>query len=639
MTTSTMMNNPAVGPQVRQRRKSRGKLVPIMGATSLLGGLWGATQHFAHTFNFHVSLGMNVGHVYLPWHVLGWAAKWHGVYPQELMTSGGVGAMVAAGGLIATMVVQKVIASRPTGNQYMHGSARWATLKDIQAAGLLPREARSWRERMRKLPAPSALACYVGGWIDKQGVLRYLRHTGPEHILCYAPTRSGKGVGLVIPTLLSWIKSAFISDMKGELWELTSGWRKLFAKNKCLKFEPAAAEGGAHWNALDEVRLGTEYEVGDVQNVAQMIVDPDGKGLESHWQKTSFSLLQGVILHALYKARNKDGPRASLPVVDHMLADPQRATADLWVEMTQYEHLKGRVHPVVGAAARDQLDRHEEEAGSVLSTLKSYLALYRDPVVARNVADSHFRIKDLMHHESPVSLYLVTQPADKERLRPLMRLLVTMTIRVLADKLGFEEGQPVPSYKHKLLMMLDELAALRKLPVLEDALSWMAGYGIKAFLVIQDITQLRHPEHGYGASETISSNCHVQSAFPPSRVETAEYLSRQTGQTTVLKEAITVSGKRVAFMESNVSRTVQEVARNLLTADEAMRMPGPVKDDSGLIMEPGDMVVYVAGRPAIYGKQPLYFKDPAFLARSKVPAPRASDRIKVANEPQVPEAA
>jgi type IV secretion system protein VirD4 len=638
MTRSMTVNNPAVGPQVRQRRRSRGKLVPIMGTASLAGGLWAATQHFAYTFDYHASLGMNVGHVYLPWHVLGWAAKWSEVYPQQLMTSGSVGAMVAAGGLIATMVVKMVEASKPTGNQYMHGSARWATLKDIQAAGLLPREARSWRERMHKLPPPSALACYVGGWIDKQGVLRYLRHTGPEHILCYAPTRSGKGVGLVIPTLLSWVKSAFITDLKGELWELTSGWRKLFAGNKVLKFEPAALDS-AHWNALDEVRLGTEHEVGDVQNIAQMIVDPDGKGLESHWQKTSFALLQGVILHALYRARNGDGPRASLPVVDHMLADPERATAELWVEMTQYHHLNGEVHPVVGAAARDQLDRHEEEAGSVLSTLKSYLSLYRDPVVARNVADSHFRSRDLMHHDSPVSLYLVTQPSDKERLRPLLRLLITMTIRLLADKIGFEQGRPKPSYKHKLLMMLDELTAFRRLPILEDALSWMAGYGIKAFLVIQDITQLRHPQLGYGPSETISSNCHVQCAFPPNRVETAEYLSRQTGQTTVLKEAITVSGKRVAFMESNVSRTVQEVARNLLTADEAMRMPGPEKDSADQITKAGDMVVYVAGYPAIYGKQPLYFNDPAFLARSKVPVPKASDRIKAANQLSMAEAA
>lgn len=631
MTTSTMNN--AVGPQVRQRKSRRGKLVPALGTASLAAGLCAATQHFAQTLDYHASLGLHIGHAYLPWQVLGWAAKWHDAYPQELMTSASVGAMVAAGGLIATLVVQRLQASRPVGNQYMHGSARWAEEKDIRDAGLLPRERRSLWNRLQHQPAPAAMACYVGGWIDRQGVLRYLRHTGPEHILCYAPTRSGKGLSLVIPTLLAWVKSCLIVDLKSELWQMTAGWRKLFARNKVLKFEPAALEGGAHWNPLDEVRLGTEHEVGDVQNVAQMIVDPDGKGLETHWQKTSYALLQGVILHALYKHERGDGPRASLPVVDHLLADPERATAELWVEMTQYEHLDGHVHPVVGAAARDQLDRHEEEAGSVLSTLKSYLSLYRDPVVARNVADSHFRIKDLMHHDSPVSLYLVTEPVDKERLRPLMRLMLTMIIRVLADKLGFDNGHPAPKYKHKLLMMLDELPALRRLPVLEDALSWMAGYGIKAFLIAQDITQLRHKENGYGPDETITSNCHVQCAFPPNRVETAEYLSRCTGQTTVLKEAVTVSGKRVAFMESNVSRTVQEVARNLLTADEAMRMPGPVKDDNDMIVEAGDMVVYVAGRPAIYGKQTLFFKDPAFLARSQVAPPTASDQIMAMNQP------
>jgi type IV secretion system protein VirD4 len=131
----------------------------------------------------------------------------------------------------------------------------------------------------------------------------------------------------------------------------------------------------------------------------------------------------------------------------------------------------------------------------------------------------------------------------------------------------------------------------------------------------------------------------VQCAFPPSRVETAEYLSRCTGQTTMLKEAVTVSGKRTAFMEGNVSRTIQEVARPLLTADEAMRMPGPEKDSADQITKAGDMVVYVAGYPAIYGKQPLYFNDPAFLARSKVPAPNASDRIKAASQPSIAEAA
>jgi len=141
--------------------------------------------------------------------------------------------------------------------------------------------------------------------------------------LCYAPTRSGKGVGLVMPTVLSWGESAVITDPKGELWSLTARWRKQHAHNKVLRFEPASANGRVCWNPLDEIRTGTENEVGDVQNLATLIVDPDGKGLESHWQKTGQALLVGVILHALYKARN-EGMAATLPAVDALLADPKR---------------------------------------------------------------------------------------------------------------------------------------------------------------------------------------------------------------------------------------------------------------------------------------------------------------------------
>ena len=124
----------------------------------------------------------------------------------------------------------------------------------------------------------------------------------------------------------------------------------------------------------------------------------------------------------------------------------------------------------------------------------------------------------------------------------------------------------------------------------------------------------------------------MQNAYPPNRVETAEHLSRLTGQTTIVKEQITTSGRRTAAMMGQVSRTYQEVQRPLLTPDEAMRMPGPKKNDKGEIVEGGDMVIYVAGYPAIYGKQPLCFKDPTFQARASIPAPKVSDRLIAAAE-------
>lgn len=612
--------NNAVGPQVRAKKPKNHRWLPWLAVLAVIAGLQSATQYFAHIFAYQPQLGANIAHVYPPWAILSWISQWYEQYTPEFKEAGSIAVVVTGSILLGLVVVRMVLANSGKANEFLHGSARWADKKDIQAAGLLPRS------------AADNGGVYVGGWEDRNGRFYYLRHSGPEHVLTYAPTRSGKGVGLVVPTLLSWPASCVITDLKGELWALTAGWRQQHAENKVLRFEPATTDGSVCWNPLDEIRLATEYEVGDVQNLATLIVDPDGKGLESHWQKTSQALLVGMILHVLYKARD-EGTAATLPAVDALLADPERDIEELWEEMTTYSHVDGRNHPVVGSAARDMMDRPEEEAGSVLSTAKSYLSLYRDPVVARNVSKSEFRIKDLMNHDSPVSLYIVTQPNDKARLRPLVRVMVNMIVRLLADKLEFENGRPKASYKHRLLMMLDEFPSLGRLEILQESLAFVAGYGIKCYLICQDINQLKSRETGYGHDETITSNCHVQNAYPPNRVETAEHLSRLTGQTTVVKEQITTSGRRTSAMLGQVSRTMQEVQRPLLTPDECLRMPGPDKNALGEIEKPGDMVVYVAGYPAIYGKQPLYFKDRIFSARAAVAPPSRSDRLRQVHEP------
>ena len=617
--------NNAVGPQIRVDKPKAGHLIPVLAIVFMLAGLQSATQFFAHEFGYPSQLGPHYQHLYAPWSILLWAYQWWGLFQLSLMRAAAVGMTVTSIGLLGLMVAKVVAANSAKTNPYLHGSARWANQQDIEKAGLLPRPITFWQQ-LTGQQKPTSEGVYVGAWLDKKGVTRYLRHNGAEHVLCYAPTRSGKGVGLVIPTLLSWEHSAVITDLKGELWALTSGWRQKYARNKVLRFEPAALSGGVYWNALDEIRLATEYEVGDVQNLATLLVDPDGKGLATHWQKTAQALLVGVILHVLYKAQ-QEGTDATLPAVDDMLSNPDRESAELWMEMVTYEHVYGKNHPTVGAAARDMLDRPDEEAGSVLSTAKSYLALYRDPVVRRNVSKSEFRIKDLMNFDTPVSLYIVTHPNDKARLRPLVRVLINMIVRLLADKMDFVNGQPKAHYNHRLLMLLDEFPSLGKLEILQEALAFIAGYGIKCYLICQDINQLKSRETGYGHDESITSNCHVQSAFPPNRVETAEHLSKLTGQTTVAKEQITTSGRRTSALLGQVSRTIQEVQRPLLTPDECLRMPGPLKNAEGLIEKAGDMVVYVAGSPAIYGVQPLFFKDPIFKARAAIPAPLQSDRL------------
>jgi len=610
--------NNSIGPKARLTKNKYNIILRLIAILLFLLSLSFSTQYCAKKFNYQKKLGSHVHHFYPPWAIFKWAYQWGAIYPEKFIKGGSLGLGIASIGIFILFIGRLAKTSSSIGHEYLHGSARWADTNDLMKAGLLQ------ISKLRKVPFkksdPSNDGVYVGGWLDKNNKLHYLRHAGPEHVLCYAPTRSGKGIGLVIPTLLSWKHSAVITDLKGELWSLTSGWRKKHAKNKVLRFEPAKLVGSVCWNPLDEIRIGTEYEVGDAQNLALLIVDPEGKGLESHWQKTSQALLIGLILYALYIAKD-EGTFATLASVDAMLVNPNRSTLELWDEMVAYPH------SVVSAAARDMHDRAEEESGSVLSTTKSYLSLFRDPVVARNTRKSDFKIKDLMNHHCPVSLYIITQPNDKLRLKPLIRILIDMIIRLLADKLEFVNGKVKVHYKHRLLMMLDEFPSLGKLEILQESLAFIAGYGIKCYLICQDINQLKSREKGYGPDETITSNCHVQNAYPPNRIETAEHLSKLTGQTTVIKAHITNSGKRLSPILSQISRTVQEVQRPLLTPDECLRMPGPMKSASGDIISAGDMLIYVAGYPAIYGKQALYFENKIFLERSSIIPPSCSDIV------------
>lgn len=619
--TKTTRNN-AVGPQVRSRgRKTGGSqgrgLIAFIVLAFLIGGLSAATQTFAHTLAYSAQLGSPIfGHFYAPWRIVSWFMDWQNVpaLKQAFGKSTGIGMGMGVVGLVFGVIAKATFSKRGKGNEFLHGSARWADKKDIEAASLIDND-----------------GVYVGAYEEKNGKVSYLRHAGPEHVLTYAPTRSGKGVGLVIPTLLSWKYSTVVADLKGELWALTAGWRKKHAGQVVMRFEPASSRGSVRWNPLDEIRVGTDNEVADVQNLATLIVDPDGKGLESHWQKTSQALFVGVILHAIYRANN-GGPPATMSEVDGLLTDPARPIKGLWEEMMAFGHLPGgKNHTVIGRAARDMMDRPDEEAGSVLSTAKSYIELYRDPVVAANTSTSDFSIRDLMNHDTPVSLYIITQPTDKNRLRPLVRIMLNMMVRILAPKQEFEGGRVKANYKHRMLFMIDEFPSLGKLEIIQESLAFAAGYGLKFYLICQDINQLRSRETGYGHDELVTSNCHVQNAYPPNRLETAEHLSKMTGQTTILKEQITTSkNKGGGWLSGSESRTVQETQRPLLTPDECLRMPGPKKNANGDIEEAGDMLLYMAGYPMIYGKQPLYFKDPTFQARAQVPAPDKSDKIRVA---------
>ena len=526
----------------------------------VLATLWGATEWTAWRLGFQPQLGppwfaIADVPVYLPVAFFWWWYHYDAYAPGIFIE----GAAIASSGGFASIGIaigMSVWRAREAKTITTYGSARWATKAEVRGAGLL----------------------HPDGVILGRFGRDYLRHNGPEHVLCFAPTRSGKGVGLVVPSLLTWPGSAIVHDIKGENWQLTAGWRARFSR--VLLFDPTNPASAAY-NPLLEVRRG-DTEVRDVQNVADILVDPEG-ALErrNHWEKTSHSLLVGAILHVLYAEADK-----TLSGVANFLSDPRRPIESTLRAMMTTRHLGDRPHPVVASAARELLNKSENERSGVLSTAMSFLGLYRDPVVAKVTSRCDWRIGDLVQGERPATLYLVVPPSDISRTKPLVRLILNQIGRRLTEDLKVRG--------HRILLMLDEFPALGRLDFFELALAFMAGYGLKSFLIAQSLNQI---EKAYGPNNAILDNCHVRVAFATNDERTARRISDALGTATEMRAMKNYAGSRLSPWLGHLMVSRQETARPLLTPGEVMQLP------------PSDELVLVSGIPPIRAQKTRYYQD------------------------------
>jgi len=549
-----------------------GQILIVLAIT--LAGVWTATQWAASMLGYQAALGtpwcvlFDIP-VYRPWQLFAWWYHFEAYAPHIFDRAGvlaGASGFVGCGAAVGGSLWRARQARQVT----TYGSARWANKREIARASLYGD---------------------AGVFLGQQDG-RYVRHAGPEHVMAFAPTRSGKGVGLVVPTLLSWTGSTVVHDIKGENWALTAGWRSLFSH--CLLFNPTDPRS-SRYNPLLEVRRGAD-EVRDVQNIADILVDPEG-ALErrNHWEKTSHGLLVGAILHVLYAEEEK-----TLARVATFLSDPQRPFVATLRRMMETNHLgtaeAPRVHPVVASAAREVLNKSENERSGVLSTAMSFLGLYRDPIVADVTSRCDWRIADLVEGAQPASLYLVIPPSDISRTKPLVRLILNQIGRRLTERL---EGQGAAG-RHQLLLMLDEFPALGRLDFFETALAFMAGYGVRSFLIAQSLNQI---DKAYGEHNAILDNCHVRVAFATNDERTARRLSDALGTATEQRAMRNYAGHRLAPWLAHVMVSRQETARQLLTPGEVMQLP------------PEEELILVSGLPPIRARKIRHYADPNFTTR------------------------
>ncbi|STU93967.1 conjugal transfer protein [Klebsiella pneumoniae] len=268
-------------------------------------------------------------------------------------------------------------------------------------------------------------------------------------------------------------------------------------------------------------------------------------------------------------------------------------------------HLGDGPHPVVASAAREVLNKSDNERSACEHRHVIPRPVPR-PHVAEVTSRCDWRIADLIAAEHPVSLYLVVPPSDISRTKPLIRLILNQIGRRLTESLDGSDGI---ARRHKLLLMLDEFPALGRLDFFETALAFMAGYGIRSFLIAQSLNQI---DKAYGQNHSILDNCHVRVTFATNDERTAKRISETLGTATELRAQRNYAGHRLAPWLGHLMVSRQETARPLLTPGEVMQLP------------PDEAVVMVSSVAPIKAKKLRYYADSNFKHRV-LPPPALAD--------------
>jgi type IV secretion system protein VirD4 len=487
---------------------------------------------------------------------------------------------------------------------------------------------------------------FMGGYIHKSGdpinwvdrktkvsetkhLLR-LYHFGEQHMIIFAPTGSGKTASLVINQLVTYPDSVFVLDISGELCTSTSGYRNKEFNNIIIRLELSASQGSARYNPLEEIRIGTEFELADAQKVAEILVVTPEKDLSDHWIGKAYDLLGAVMLHILYTKKNRSlnsvalflsgiNPDDSNHVyagengwLSEMMGMPETKTADnpnASIHVKGYAKLqnisekeaftellgKGIIGSdgvninVKTSAAALRNSNALEERSSVISTAQKPLSLYKDPIIARNTSTSDFKLSDLQSLSRPVSLYLIIPTDQRERIKPLVRLFITQFIHKTQNS-TFNK-------KHELSCIWDEFPEFGKIPIIESAFATIRKYKVRFVIICQDYLQLTR---NYGDNQTIYSNCGVRVAFAPNEPKTSKLLSNSTGDMTYIAKTTSYTqntNPTQIFNGGSINTSTQETQRKLMTESEIEGM--------------GDnMLIMIEGQPSIKGHKLFwYFSD------------------------------
>jgi type IV secretion system protein VirD4 len=409
-----------------------------------------------------------------------------------------------------------------------------------------------------------------------------LRFRGEENVLLVGPARGGKGIGVIIPSVLELDQEHLIViDVRGETWNATAGYRQTFSR--CLRLS-LTQPGSVRFSLPQAIRKGTPHVFRDAAMLGDMMIDPGhNKPERDHWEKTAKALATCGLLYEVHKR-----VRPTLANMASFWSQPGKsaeATLQYVVETAPMRQ--------VAELAQEVLNKAGNEASGVLSSMMTQLFLFRDPMLERNTATCDFHLEDFTHQDRWTSLYIVLSPGEEEYVRPFLRMFLRMALQRWLE---------MGTTKHRIALLMDEFTSWGRVPFFVHDLAVLGGRGIRTLLAVQNTPQLRDT---YGDADLITEQCKVRLYFGANGQSTGREISRQTGTGT----ATTMQESWQRHGWGRGSRQAQQHARPLLTEAEAMQIP------------PSRMVIQMGGYPPIWAKKLRFWHHRTWRERSQIPAP------------------
>ena len=528
------------------------------------------------------------------------------------------GVACAIAGVVLWLVISVIRSIGINKNQKLYGTARWGNEKDLKKNGLCEKEGVVLCQQWSAVTEMTINSKGNKGLIVKK-TAPLICHSGNSHTLMIAPTRSGKGTGSISYTLVSYKGSMIVFDPKGELYNMTAGYRQQFSR--VIKYSPVQKET-ACFNPLEEVELD-ENAFKDIGTILTNIFNSNDKKGDSNsdfFDNNARDLLTGVIFHVL-SARDANG-NMLYPKKERNIAgvlrifaraangtdeegNPLPAGEALLDEMIESKHLDKNgqesdyIHGIILDVAMSAKQQHEKVRSDIMQTVQSKLNLFRDPLIANSTSHSDFKLSDFYESDVPITLYLTVPFGQIDRIAPVFKLLIDFILRRFSSG-ELRAGEKDKSLKIPILFLLDEFSSLGKMEFISRSMGILAGLGMRFFIVVQMYTQILDL---YGQHNTFMANCRYKIIYAPQEQSDCEMFSKMMGKESVRNDNMSVSGSRYAVALNNLNVSSQEVARDLMNPDELMKLPYT------------DCIVLAEGMPPYMGKKNAYYNDDRVKSR------------------------